>query len=358
MKIQKNLPLFLLLTVSILAIITISLSASVVYAQENQTEEEKNQIPVAAKGPAIPSKGYLVEEIRDGLYWVTEGAYNTIFLVTNEGVVAVDAPPTIGTNYLKAISEVTDKPITHVIYSHAHIDHIGAAGMFPKNAVIIAQEETAAELQRAKTISTNASMVPPIPTETFSNNYTLQIGNQTLQLDYYGDNHDPGNIFIYAPRQKVLMLVDIIFPGWVPFPYLAVSKDIAGYIKAHDIVLNNYDFDTFVGGHLTRLGTINDVIVQKEFISDLEKAAGKSNNQILFSDIAKQVGIFDNPWLIFSKYIDAVNEKCVQDMLPKWENKLGGGRDVMSTLCFAMSQAGRIDPTAQALLQNSTFVYK
>jgi glyoxylase-like metal-dependent hydrolase (beta-lactamase superfamily II) len=328
-----------------------------VYAQQNQTET-KNQIPEVAKGPAIPSKGYLVEEVRDGLFWVTEGAYNTIFLVTDEGVVAVDAPPTIGKNYLKTISEVTDKPITQVIYSHTHIDHIGAAGMFPKNAVIIAQQETAAELQRAKTVATNASMVPPIPTETFSNNYTLQIGNQTLQLDYYGDNHEPGNIFIYAPKQKVLMLVDIIFPGWVPFPYLAVSKDIAGYIKAHDIVLNNYDFDTFVGGHLTRLGIINDVIVQKEFISDLEKAAGKSNNGILFSDIAKQVESFDNPWLIFSRYIDTVNEKCVQYMLPKWENKLGGARDVMSTLCFAMSQAGRIDPTAQVLLQNSTFVYK
>ena len=359
MKIQRNLPLlllFLLSTISILAIITISLSNSI-YAQENQTETT-TQLPQAAKGPVIPSKGYLVEEIRDGLFWITDGAYNTIFLVTDEGVVAVDAPPSIGKNYLKAISEVTDKPITHVIYSHAHIDHIGAAGMFPKNAVIIAQEETAEELQRAKTVATNASMVPPIPTDTFSNNYTLQIGNQTLQLDYYGNNHLLGNIFIYAPKQKVLMLVDVIFPGWVPFPYLAVSKDIAGYIKAHDIVLNNYDFDTFVGGHLTRLGTINDVIVQKEFISDLEKAAGKSNNEILFSDIAKQVGSLDNPWLIFSKYIDAVNEKCVQDMLPKWENKLGGAQDVMSTLCFAMSQAGRIDPTAQALLQNSTFVYK
>ena len=358
MKIQRNLSLFLLSTVSILAIITISLSISVVYAQENQTQETKNQIPEAAKGPAIPSKGYLVEEIREGLYWVTEGAYNTMFLVTDEGVVAVDAPPTIGKNYLNAISEVTDKPITHVIYSHPHIDHIGAAGMFPENAVIIAQEETAAELQRAKTVATNASMVPPIPTEIFSNNYTLQVGNQTLQLDYYGDNHDPGNIFIYAPKQKVLMLVDVIFPGWVPFPYLAVSKDIAGYIKAHDIVLNNYDFDTFVGGHLTRLGTINDVIIQKEFISELEKAAGKSNNEILFSDIAKQVGSFDNPWLIFSKYIDAVNEKCVQNMLPKWENKLGGAQEFMSTHCFTMSQAGRIEPTVQALLQNSTFVYK
>ena len=75
----------------------------------------------------------------------------------------------------------------------------------------------------------------------------------------------------------------------------------------------------------------------------MEKAAGKSNNEILFSDIAKQVGSFDNPWLIFSKYIDTVNEKCVQDMLPKWENKLGGAPEVMSTLCFAMSQAGRIE---------------
>jgi glyoxylase-like metal-dependent hydrolase (beta-lactamase superfamily II) len=352
MKIQKNLPLlllFLLSTVLLLAIITISLSNSI-YAQENQTETT-TQLPEAAKGPTILSKGYLVEEIRDGLFWVTDGAYNTLFLVTDEGVVAVDAPPSIGKNYLKAISEITEKPITHVIYSHAHIDHIGAAGMFPKNAIFIAQEETAAELQRAKTISTNASTIPPIPTETFSNNYTLQIGNQTLQLDYYGDNHLPGNIFIYAPKQKVLMLVDIIFPGWVPFPYLAVSKDIAGYIKAHDIVLNNYDFDTFVGGHLTRLGTITDVMVQKEFISNLEKAAEKANNEILFTDIAKQTGSLDNPWLVFSKYIDAVDQKCVQYMLPEWENKLGGAQEFMSTHCFAMTEPGRIDFSVQALLQ-------
>ena len=66
------------------------------------------------------------------------------------------------------------------------------------------------------------------PLKPSQKNYTLQIGNKTLQLDYYGDNHLPGNIFIYAPKQKVLMLVDVIFPGWVPFPYLAVVKDIAG----------------------------------------------------------------------------------------------------------------------------------
>ena len=311
------------------------------------------QIPEAAKGPPIPAKGYLVQEIRDHLYWVTDGSYNTMFLVTDKGVVAVDAPPSIGKNYLKAISEVTNKPITYVIYSHAHIDHIGAAGMFPKNATFIAQQETAAELQRAKSVAKNASMVPPIPTITFSKNYTLQIGNQTLKLDYYGVNHLPGNIFIYAPKQKVLMLVDIIFPGWVPFPYLAIAKDVAGFIKAHDIALNNYDFDTIVGGHLTRLGTRNDVLIQKEFVSDLEKAATKANQEVLFSKIASQVGRFDNPWLIFSKYIDAINENCVNGLLSKWENRLGGAQQFMSTHCFTMAESGRVDPTVQALLQNS-----
>ena len=321
-------------------------------SSKNSTSTTTTQIPETAKGPPIPAaKGYLVQEIRNHLYWVTDGSYNTMFLVTDKGVVAVDAPPTIGKNYLKAIKEVTDKPVTYVIYSHAHLDHIGAAGIFPKNATFIAQQETAAELQRAKSVAKNVSMVPPIPTVTFTKNYTLQIGNQSLKLDYYGVNHLPGNIFIYAPNQKVLMLVDIIFPGWVPFPYLAIAKDVAGFIKAHDIALNNYDFDTIVGGHLTRLGTRNDVVIQKEFVSDLERAAGKANQEIPFSKIASQVGSFENPWLIFSRYIDAINENCMNDMLPKWVNRLGGAQQFMSTHCFSMAESGRVDPTVNALLQ-------
>lgn len=319
----------------------------------NNTNTTTIQMPETAKGPAIPSeKGYLVQEIGDQLYSVSDGSYNTMFMVTDEGVIAVDAPPTLGANYLKAIAEVTDKPTTHVIYSHAHMDHIGAARIFPENATFVAQQETASELQRAMNVATNTSMVPPVPTETFSKNMTLKVGNQTLQLDYYGNNHLPGNIFIYAPQQKVLMLVDIIFPGWIPFPYLAIAKDTAGFIEAHDIALNNYDFDTIVAGHLTRLGTKADVGVQREFVMDLEKAANNANQNVSFSGIANQVGSFDNPWLLFSKYIDAINKQCEEVMLPKWESKLGGAEIFMSTHCFTMTESGRVDPTIQALFQD------
>lgn len=317
------------------------------------TNTTTTHIPKTAKGPAIPSeKGYLVQEIGDQLYSVSDGSYNTMFMVTDEGVIAIDAPPTLGANYLKAIAEVTDKPTTLVIYSHAHMDHIGAARIFPENATFVAQQETASELQRAMNVATNTSMVPPVPTETFSKNMTLKVGNQTLQLDYHGNNHLPGNIFIYAPQQKVLMLVDIIFPGWIPFPYLAIAKDTAGFIEAHDIALNNYDFNTIVAGHLTRLGTKADVGVQRELVMDLEKAADNANQNVSFSGIASQVGSFDNPWLLFSKYIDAINKQCEEVMLPKWESKLGGAEIFMSTHCFTMTESGRVDPTIQALFQD------
>jgi glyoxylase-like metal-dependent hydrolase (beta-lactamase superfamily II) len=333
------------------------LMAKATAESSNNTNNTGSALPAVANGPKIPAKGYLLQEIRGGLYWLTDGAYQTMFIVTDKGVVAVDAPPTIGNNYLKAISEVTNKPVTFVIYSHAHLDHIGSANIFPKNATYIAQAETTAELQRAKAAASNTSSVPPIPTISFSKNYTLQAGNQTLKLDYYGNNHIPGNIFIYAPSQKVLMLVDVVFPGWVPYPYLAVTTDVAGYIRAHDIILNNYDFDTFIGGHLTKLGTRNDVIVQKEFISDLEKAAAKANQEITFGSIAKQVGHFDNPWFIFNKYNEAVDGQCAKYMLPKWESIFGGAQELMETHCYTMGEALRIMPDV-ALTQGSGFTYK
>lgn len=72
---------------------------------------------------------------------------------------------------------------------------------------------------------------------------------------------------------------------------------------------------------------------------------------MFLGDIASQVG-FENPWLIFSKYIDAINKQCEGEMLPKWESRLGGAEAFMPTHCFAMTQSGRVDPSIQALFQS------
>jgi hypothetical protein len=57
-----------------------------------------------------------------------------------------------------------------------------------------------------------------------------------------------------------------------------------------------------------------------------------------------------------SEWIDDEDEKCTQLVLPKWENELGGAREFMSTHCFTMSEAERVDPRLQALTQNNTYL--
>ncbi len=293
-------------------------------------------LPDTAKGPQIDhSKGYLVEEIRDGLYWVTDGAYNTMFLTTGQGVIAVDAPPSIGQNYLKAIGEVTDEPITHVIYSHTHKDHIGAAGIFSDDVVIIAQKEASSALEERNDPNR------PVPTVTFEDKYTLEVGNQKLELEYRGPMHEPGNIFIYAPQQKVLMLIDVVFPGWTPFKDLAMAQDVPAFLAAHDKILE-YDFDTYIGGHLTRLGTVEDVEIQKEYFQDIQNSASKANQEVSFMTIGQEVG-FSNPWLVFQIYADQITQQCTDEVVPKWIDRLGGVDLFTYDHCWKISESQRID---------------
>ena len=112
----------------------------------------------------------------------------------------------------------------------------------------------------------------PPPEVTFDEHFTLTVGGETLVLDFHGPNHTPDNIFIRAPAQQTLMLVDVIFPRWVPFKELAVSQDIPDWIKAQDIALS-LPWHTLVAGHLGRLGTRDDAELQIAYVADLLASA-------------------------------------------------------------------------------------
>src|SRR5215510_970303 len=287
---------------------------------------------VSEAAPEIPKdKGYFVKEVKDGLYWLTDGAYGTIFLVYSKGVIAVDPLPTLGPRYLKAISEVTDKPVTHVVYSHEHTDHIGAANLFPKTATFIAQRETAAILARRK------DPRRPVPSVTFEKSYTLKAGEQTLILEYKGINHELGNIFIYAPRQKVLMLVDVVYPGFMPYKNLGIAEDVQGYIRAHTEALA-YDFDVFVGGHVSRLGTREDVQTAAQFVNELRSTANAVLGALDFPSYIKTHPAKDK-WDLHNEYEKELVEACYAKLLPVWSPRLADSQTYLRDNCWAMIEA-------------------
>lgn len=293
-------------------------------------------VPASAQGPAIdPAKGYRLQDLGSGLYMITDNAIQSMFLVYDRGVVVIDAPQNLAAHIRQAIAEVSDKPITHLIYSHSHADHIGGAKVLGVPPIIIAHEETLRLLKR------DADPNRPLPTITFSDKYTLHVGKQSLELSYHGNAHEPGNIFIYAPTQRVLMVVDVVFPGWMPWRRFALAQDIPGYFAQVEEI-RKMDWDTFVGGHVARTGTHADVELQAEFLRDVKQAAATA---LATTKPGEGLNPLDknNPWAFFDHYIDRVAGQCVNSLTPKWSTRLGGFDVYIWDQCYAMEQSLRIE---------------
>lgn len=303
-------------------------------------------LPVSteARGPAIdPKKGYRTESLGAGAYLVTDGVYQAMLIAHTNGVLLVDAPPSIGPKLMQAVAEVAPgKKITHLVYSHAHIDHIGFAGEIQKEnpgLTIVAHEETQKLLARAKDANR------PVPTETFAGMakpFSLSVGGQVLRLEYPGPNHEPGNVEIYHDASKTLMLVDVVFPGWMMWRRFALAQDIPGYFDVVRALNGKYDYKTLIGGHLNRVGTKEDVTTQLAFMSDLHAAASEglaSTKMLQGMNPADQT----NAWAVFDNYIDRVTIHCVNTVTPKWKNRLAGYDVFIYDQCLSMEQSLRVD---------------
>jgi glyoxylase-like metal-dependent hydrolase (beta-lactamase superfamily II) len=134
-------------------------------------------VPAIAKGSALNEHGYHVWPVERNLYAVTDNVYMSAFLTTPDGVVIFDAPPNIGHNIQRAVDEVTaanglTNRVTHMVYSHHHADHQGAASLFGGNIVRIGHEETRRLLLR------DDDPARPVPDVTFSDRYTLEVGGE------------------------------------------------------------------------------------------------------------------------------------------------------------------------------------
>ena len=224
-------------------------------------------VPRSALGPALNEQGYYVGRVERNLYWITDGTYQSAFLTTSDGVVLLDAPPTIGHNIQRAVDEIASangvsNKVTHLIYSHHHADHAGASSLFDKNVTRIGHEETRRLLLR------DDDPARPPNEETFQDRRTLEIGGERIDLAWHGANHSPDNIIIHLPDHDTLMLIDIVNPGWAPVYISNLTEDIPGYIEAPANALA-YAWKHFIGGHLGRLGTRDDVTLHQQYMADI-----------------------------------------------------------------------------------------
>jgi len=124
--------------------------------------------------------------------------------VRGDGVALVDTKLAgNGAAILARVRQVTDKPVTLIVNTHSHGDHVGSnAEIDPRGSVeIVAQDNTARRMAALPT--------PLAVTRGFGERLTLGAGADRIELYWFGAGHTDGDAFVVFPAERAMAAGDI-----------------------------------------------------------------------------------------------------------------------------------------------------
>jgi cyclase len=156
-----------------------------------------------------------VEKLRDNFFVLRGGGGNTGVLVAADGVVVVDTKnPGWGQPILDKIKELTPKPITTIINTHTHGDHVSGNVEFPATVDVVTHANTKANMEKAPPTGAQPSIFQRnggrgLPKRTFTDRMTLGTGADRIELHYFGAGHTNGDAFVVFPALRIMHAGDI-----------------------------------------------------------------------------------------------------------------------------------------------------
>lgn len=275
------------------AALALSLSASVALAEAPSTVGATYRAPSATEALKPGEKiadlftlnrttPSILQKLTDRVYWWQSGFYGTSFYLGEEGVLLFDPLEMRAEGILAAIRSVTDKPVTAVVYSHDHGDHIGGAADLlallqdqDQTPRLIASQETADKMERL------GSKLPR-PTEIVSwPNGSFAFEGLTVELHGLEHAaHTEDHALWLLKEERVLHAPDLLNPDQPPFWSFAGSERFA-YLTDNLKAADALDWDYLNGGH-GNVGSHADVAFHLAFIDDLVKAVGQAMGEVPF----------------------------------------------------------------------------
>jgi glyoxylase-like metal-dependent hydrolase (beta-lactamase superfamily II) len=218
-----------------------------------------------------------VEKLKENLFLLKGGGGNTAVFVGTSGVVVVDTKnPGWGQPILARIRELTPKPVSTIINTHSHGDHVGGNVEFPASVEVVTHENTQANMEMATATGIRPANrpVPSIfvasrgrgnPKRAFKDTLTLGSGNDRIDLYYFGRGHTNGDAWVAFPALRVVHSGDIFSGKNVP---LLDANNGGSGVEIPDTLTNAYNrlknIDSIITGHSTVM-TMNDLKEYAEF---------------------------------------------------------------------------------------------
>lgn len=210
--------------------------------------------------------GHDTTKIADGVYVFRNTGTRSLFMVTDEGVIATDpVSPTHAKIFRQEIAKITDQPVKYVVYSHEHWDHVPGGQIFKdEGAQFVAHENCAAAFYDLP----NPDIV--MPDITFADDYTVELGGRSLELLYFGPNHGECMVVMRPDPGDYLFVVDLVtaggaplgfMPDYAPHHYLRTLKEIEAI-----------DYKAMIGGHGALLSHPTAITERRQYLEALMEA--------------------------------------------------------------------------------------
>jgi len=242
-----------------------------------------------------------VDKIKDNLYVLKGGGGNTALFITANGAVIVDTKlPGWGHTLLDKIKTITDKPITTIINTHTHFDHVsGNPDLYAPNVEVIAQENTKTYIQQwnpvyglAPNPLAEQNLIKQsgkgLPTKTFKDKLTVNKGADEVDLYYFGRAHTGGDAYVVFPALRVMHVGDTFPTRDLPI----MDKNNGGSGVSFAATLTKAaavpNVDTLINGHNDKTTTPADLREYASFVGDFVsavQAAKKSGSSV--DDVVK-----------------------------------------------------------------------
>ena len=150
-----------------------------------------------------------IEKVKDNLYMITGGGGNTAAFITEKGVVIVDTKnPGMGPGILEKVKSVTDKPVTMIINTHTHGDHVGSNSAFTGMVEFVAHENCKTSMEKMPAFQSDEGK-KFLPGKTYKDKLSLLKGNDKIDLYYFGRGHTGGDTLVVFPALKVMHSGDL-----------------------------------------------------------------------------------------------------------------------------------------------------
>ncbi|HAW2544829.1 TPA: MBL fold metallo-hydrolase [Escherichia coli] len=284
------------------------------------------------------SQPYILQKIGERTYYVQRYFYSTTFYVGDKGVLLFDAPEGRGKYLLQAIRDVTPLPVTALVYSHYHVDHIGDSSFWNDeskkegvNLRIIASKATAEKMQFM-----NSRL--PVATQVLSKkDDQFKFEKQTIELHrFVKAGHTDDHSVWLLKQEKVAHSPDLLNPDQLPMMGFAVSDTLV-YHDSNLRQVEMLDWKYFIGGH-GNIGSHDDFKFQRQFFNDLRDTTIKVRKEESFGKFMNKTA---NNHADFARaQREAIIKKVTEVLRPKYGHMYGYDASMPANIEMAIRLVG------------------